>query len=305
MATLSHQSGDTGLFSHHMYALSAVLDAIRSGEILLLDFEVNSCMSSKQACMLLDSLYRGFPLGGFLFWQLPSESMQFPLAEYVKRSPAKPGEPAPTLVVLNGRERLLALYAAMRGGEIKKYFQEEPVRFEVAFSPTRHAFCPSTPEILDEPEYIPNISVLWDGESPRLGLESVYASYVDRLAMYRDIGREEAEQISSALSRLERCCERALNTQTIRDTASIDVVDEISRRDAERAYDIVSPPVSRNDRLAEVLACLGMPRICRGSGWCGRLKAHASPGLFCTDNRGAGVLGPLIGPHGRGGGLRP
>ncbi len=282
MATLSHQSADTGLFTHHMYALSAVLDAIRSGEILLLDFEVHPCMSTGQTCMLLDSLYRGFPLGGFLFWQLPSESMQFPLAEYVKRSPAKPGEPAPTLAVLNGRERLLALYAAMRGGEIKQY-NHGSVRFKIAFSPTRHAFCPSTPEILDKPEYMPDISVLWDGESPRLGLESVYASYVDRLAMYRDISREEAEQISSALSRLERCCERALNTQIIRDTASINVVNEISRRDAERGYNIVSPRLSPNARLAEVLACLGLPTICTGDVWCGRMEPHASSGLFCGE----------------------
>ena len=280
MTTLPHQSGDTGLFSNHMYALSDVLDAISSGEILLLDFYVGPWMRDWDVCTLLNSLYRGFPLGGFLFWQLPSESMQFPLGEDVKRSPARLGEPAPTLAVLNGRARLLALYAAMRGGEIKRYNQA-PRHLKVAFSPMEEVFRLSTPETQDDPEYIPDVSVLWPGESPRLGLESVQASYVKRLAKYRDISHEEAEQISSALSGLKRCCEYALNIQIIRDTASILVVNEITRRDEEGAYKTGPLRLCGNHRVDDVLKCLGMPTICSGSKSCGRMEPHASPSPLC------------------------
>ncbi|OGG49373.1 hypothetical protein A2704_04325 [Candidatus Kaiserbacteria bacterium RIFCSPHIGHO2_01_FULL_54_36b] len=91
---------------------------------------------------LLDSIYRGYPIGSFIFWRTSRRLPHHRIIGGIELSESSPG----TLIdyVLDGQQRITSLYAAVRGAKIEgeKYafffnlkkggFQYEKVKEDVA-----------------------------------------------------------------------------------------------------------------------------------------------------------------------------
>jgi hypothetical protein len=94
--------------------ISELLDSIRKQDTVLPEFQREYVWKRDQAKKLIDSLIKGYPVGGLLFWKTDEP----PALKNVKSLPEKLG----TIdVILDGQQRLTTLYMLLEG-EIPPFY---------------------------------------------------------------------------------------------------------------------------------------------------------------------------------------
>ena len=94
--------------------VSAILNNIELGQFALPEFQRGYVWGREQVRSLFNSLYRGYPVGGFLVWTTQ------PDPETLRGDPSQSG--APVKLLLDGQQRATSLYGVMRG-QRPKFFQ--------------------------------------------------------------------------------------------------------------------------------------------------------------------------------------
>ena len=174
------------------YDLAGLLHYIDIGDIGLPDIQRPFVWSNSKVRDLFDSMYRGFPVGYLLFWA--NQAVQG-----VKQiGTADKQHHVPSLLIVDGQQRLTSLYAVFRG---KKVFDEDykERQIEIAFRPRDGKFDVADAAIRRDPEWIPNISEIWaSGKSSR----KLVNDFIDRLNEKSTLTDDEEEAISHSLDRL-------------------------------------------------------------------------------------------------------
>ncbi|MEO8385234.1 MAG: DUF262 domain-containing protein [Betaproteobacteria bacterium] len=141
------------------YDLSGLLHYIEIGDIALPDIQRPFVWSNAKVRDLFDSMYRGFPVGYFLFWenvtgggtkQIGVGSKQHTIAR---------------LLIVDGQQRLTSLFAVFRGRKVLDEDYKER-QIEVAFRPRDGKFEVADAAIRRDPEWIANISHIWASGKP-------------------------------------------------------------------------------------------------------------------------------------------
>jgi hypothetical protein len=139
---------------------------------------------------LLDSMYRGFPVGYLMLWNAAEVDS--------KLIGANGKQHTPTEFIVDGQQRLTSLYAVMKGAEITfKDFSKGRIR--LAFRPRDGRFEVTDAAVERDPEFLSNITELWIGED-----WEVTEAFVERLRNARPEALENGQekQLRSALGRL-------------------------------------------------------------------------------------------------------
>ena len=174
------------------YDLAGLLHYIDIGDIGLPDIQRPFVWSNAKVRDLFDSMYRGFPVGYLLFWANAggSGAKGIGVAAKVHQSPA--------LLIVDGQQRLTSLYAVFRG---KLVFDEDyqERRIEIAFRPRDGKFEVADAAIRRDPEYIPDISVLWSSAKSSRRLVN---EFIETLQAKAPLTETDEEQISHNLDRL-------------------------------------------------------------------------------------------------------
>lgn len=174
------------------YDLSNLLHYLDVGDIGLPDIQRPFVWSNAKVRDLFDSMYRGFPVGYFLFW----ENGQLGRAQQIGVG-AKQHTVASRLIV-DGQQRLTSLYAVFRGKRVLDADYSERL-IEIAFRPRDGKFEVTDAAIRNDPEWIPNISELWaSGKSSY----QMVKGYLATLKAKMPLTDEEEERISHSLDRL-------------------------------------------------------------------------------------------------------
>lgn len=100
--------------------LQQVLDLVDSGDIALPEFQRGYVWNREQVRGLLSSLYRGYPIGGFMTWNTKAEG-----------AAARGGPVAvdgTVKLLLDGQQRVTSLYGVMRG-QAPKFFEGNAATF--------------------------------------------------------------------------------------------------------------------------------------------------------------------------------
>jgi len=179
------------LFKKVDYNVGKLLEDISMGEIGLPDIQRPFVWDTTRVRDLFDSMYRGYPIGTLLFWEngFPGEHRTIGVSSKQK---------TPRLLVVDGQQRLTALYAVMRGIPIMdKRFQKRHLR--IAFHPLEERFEVTNTAIEKNPEWIADISVLWH---PEIALYSFISGYIERLTQRRELTSEETKRIPVAIQNL-------------------------------------------------------------------------------------------------------
>ncbi|RUS93959.1 hypothetical protein DSM106972_094960 [Dulcicalothrix desertica PCC 7102] len=186
------------LFKQINYPLSNLIQDIDMGEIGLPDIQRPFVWEAAKVRDLFDSMYRGFPVGYFLFWSNDhltglnsSNTRQIGLeSKQVK---------VPRLLIVDGQQRLTSLYSVIKGHYVlTKDFKQ--VKIQIAFRPTDSTFAVTDAAIQKDPEYIPNISELW---STSTDIFELVDSFLERLRETREVKSEERTKIKKAISDLK------------------------------------------------------------------------------------------------------
>ncbi|MCE5973419.1 DUF262 domain-containing protein [Sinirhodobacter sp. WL0062] len=180
------------LFKRVEYDLEGLLHFIDLGDIALPDIQRPFVWTNAKVRDLFDSMYRGFPVGYFLFWESSTETGTKQIGIGTKQY-----QQASRLVV-DGQQRLTSLYAVFRGQKVLDANYKER-QIEIAFRPRDGKFDVTDAAIRRDVEWIPNISVLW---SSGRASYSLVRDYLKQLKVKVDLTEEEEEVIAHNLDRL-------------------------------------------------------------------------------------------------------
>ena len=179
------------LFRKVDYPLGKLIEDIDLGEIGLPDIQRPFVWPNTKVRDLFDSMYRGYPIGYLLFWEngLPGEHRVIGTNRKQK---------APRLLIVDGQQRLTSLYAVLKSKPVVgKDYRKKPIC--IAFHPKERKFEVANSAIIRDPEWIPDISRLWDESTSR---HKFVKEFVQRLRRTRDVSDEEEDEIIEAIDRL-------------------------------------------------------------------------------------------------------
>lgn len=177
------------LFKDATYSVARLVEDIQRGTIALPDIQRPFVWHASKVRSLFDSMYRGFPVGFLLFWETGTD----PGARQIGS-----GDAAPRLLIVDGQQRLTSLFAVMTGASVLRE-DYTTARIRIAFRPADATFAVTDAAIEKDPEYIPDISVLWQ---PNRRKETV-RSFLRRLSERRgDLDQDEEDRLDDAIDRL-------------------------------------------------------------------------------------------------------
>ncbi len=133
-------------------AVTQLLADVHSDKIAIPELQRPFVWDSVKVRDLMDSLYKGYPVGYLITWQSVGAAL-------------KGGKVAAhQQILIDGQQRITALRAAIAGLKVvdKRYKQ---VRIRIAFNPVTEEFATWTPVIGKNPEWIPDISELFNADS--------------------------------------------------------------------------------------------------------------------------------------------
>lgn len=178
------------LFKEVNYTLGVLLSQIKLGVIGLPDIQRPFVWPNAKVRDLFDSMYKGYPVGYFLFWQTGAEEVG------TKGIGQGEKQKAPSLLIVDGQQRLTSLYAVvMREPVLRDNFDHEYIR--IAFNPLKGEF--SVPDATTEkqPEFIPDVSLVFQRDT----YETI-SDYLERLRQSREVSKDEERAIAKAIGRL-------------------------------------------------------------------------------------------------------
>jgi hypothetical protein len=174
------------------YDLAGLLHYIDIGDIGLPDIQRPFVWSNAKVRDLFDSMYRGFPVGYFLFWENAQANggKQIGLGDKQHAVPQR--------LIVDGQQRLTSLYAVFRGKQVL----DDDYRtrnIEIAFRPRDGRFEVADAAVRRDPEWIANISELWASGKSSYQMVKGFLQAVKAKVPLTDA---EEEQMSHNLDRL-------------------------------------------------------------------------------------------------------
>jgi hypothetical protein len=179
----------TDLYSTVTYSLAGLIENIDSGEIGLPELQRPFVWNSAKVRDLFDSMYRGFPVGYFLLWGNDSQ----PGAKKIGTGPKQ--QPVPRLMIVDGQQRLTSLYAVLKGKSVVDDDYKE-TRIRIAFRPRDRRFAVTDAAIARDPEYIPDISDVWNGGG---SLHKFSKEFLVRLGESRTLSESQEDDLTEAI----------------------------------------------------------------------------------------------------------
>src|SRR3989338_3810369 len=174
------------------YNLSKLIADIHLGIIGLPDLQRPFVWKDTDVRKLFDSMYRGYPVGSFLF-----------LANKIQVSDRQIGtnqkQKYPDLTILDGQQRLTSLYAVLKNEQIvRENYKKEYI--EIAFNPLDENFEVPDASTPRNPVYIPSVSVLWH---PDTNIFRFADQFIKRLKGSREVSEIDENRIKDAINRLK------------------------------------------------------------------------------------------------------
>lgn len=181
----------SALFSTLSFQLGQLVSMINDGSIGLPEIQRPFVWKRSKVRDLFDSMYRGFPVGYFLFWRNSSSG-----ARHIGTSTH---QLAAERMIVDGQQRLTSLYAVMTGHPVidEDY---QATRIEIAFNPLEGTFAVTSAAYRRSAQWIPDISVLWKGA----GLLSIMRDFIERLRNEQEVTPEQQSQIEQRVERLSQ-----------------------------------------------------------------------------------------------------
>ena len=152
----------TQRYSVTPHPIETLLTWIKSGEIAIPEIQRPFVWDATKVRNLLDSLYRGYPVGYLIAWRNPTIKL-------------KDGTPsAGKRILIDGQQRVTALMASLLGYEVltKDY---ETVRISIAFHPQEERFEVANPAIRQNVAWIDDVAKIFAPETSLIELTDSYA----------------------------------------------------------------------------------------------------------------------------------
>ncbi|MEA2088730.1 MAG: DUF262 domain-containing protein [Patescibacteria group bacterium] len=138
-------------YSVNQYLISNILNWVQSKEIAIPEIQRPFVWNTIKVRDLMDSLYRGYPIGYIISWKNPDVCLK------------DGGLSAGKKILIDGQQRITALRATILGEKIVDQDYKEK-RIYIAFNPIIEKFATLTPAIQRDAKWIHDISELMSKE---------------------------------------------------------------------------------------------------------------------------------------------
>ncbi len=175
------------VFNPKTYQLGNILNDIETGSIALPDLQRPFVWKLTKVRDLMDSLYKGLPVGSIVLWEIYEPESYRPIG-------VSGNKRSPRFLVIDGQQRLTSLFSIVKNAEIISQ-NVRKIKIKIAFNPIEERFEVSNPAIEKSAEWIADISDLFINSSSF----SAVNSYIERLP---DIKEEERDLIAKRIERV-------------------------------------------------------------------------------------------------------
>lgn len=135
----------TQKYAVNQHQISTFLAFVKDGQIAIPEVQRPFVWDNTKVRDLMDSLYKGYPIGYVITWQNPNVRLKDGKLSEGKK------------ILIDGQQRITALRAAVLGEYVinKEY---DKVKIKIAFNPQTESFEVQNPAILKDKSWIPDIS---------------------------------------------------------------------------------------------------------------------------------------------------
>lgn len=181
------------VFKQVNYDLQGLVKFIELGQIGLPDIQRPFVWKNAKVRNLFDSMYRGYPVGYLLFWENGA-------VEGVKAIGTDLKQMVPSLLLVDGQQRLTSLFAVVKGiPVVRENYSSEKI--EIAFNPLDETFEVADAAIRKDKAYIHNISAVWAKDADIFELTD---NYLSNLASSREVTTEETKRVRKSITKLQQ-----------------------------------------------------------------------------------------------------
>ena len=192
----------------NQYTVGNILNLVETKEIAIPEIQRPFVWKKSQIRNLMDSLYRGYPVGYLIVWKNPN----------VKLRDGKMSEGKKILI--DGQQRIIALSTAILGKEVTdKKYKKECVK--IAFNPIEEKFEVKNPVKLKSDEWISDIAPIVNGKGNIFQIVKEYCSKNPQIVVAK---------VESAIQNLNKIQEKTLGLIELNPDLDIDSVCEIFAR---------------------------------------------------------------------------
>lgn len=152
----------TQRYSVTPHPIETLLTWVKSGEIAIPEIQRPFVWEATKVRNLLDSLYRGYPVGYLITWRNPNMKLKDGTSSAGKR------------ILIDGQQRVTALMASLLGHEVltKDY---ETIRIRIAFHPQEERFEVANPAIRRDAAWIQDVADVFAPDASLMELTDDYA----------------------------------------------------------------------------------------------------------------------------------
>ena len=188
------------------YTVESLLSDIKSGSIAIPEMQRPFVWDSSKVRDLIDSLYKGFPVGYIIIWQNPDVKLKDGTLSLGKK------------VLIDGQQRITAMAAAIVGQEVLDDHYKWK-RIAIAFNPLEEKFEVCNNAILKSSKWISDIALVMEPAFDTFSFVIDYCNKNDRA--------DQMSQVNTIINRLRSIQNNSLGVITLDATLDIDSVTEI------------------------------------------------------------------------------
>jgi hypothetical protein len=221
----------TQKYSVNQHHISTFLAFVKDGQIAIPEVQRPFVWDSSKVRDLLDSLYKGYPIGYVITWQNPNIRLKDGKLSEGKK------------ILIDGQQRITALKAAILGDYVvnKEY---DRIRIKIAFNPKSESFEVQNPAILKDKSWIPDVSEVMNSGS----IIQIVRQYLDNNTT------AEASSIERNISNLLSIQHKQVGTIDLAHDLDIETVTEIFIRINSQGVvlsqaDFAMSKIASNERL--------------------------------------------------------
>lgn len=191
-------------YSVNQHHISTFLAFVRDGQIAIPEVQRPFVWDTSKVRDLLDSLYKGYPIGYVITWQNPNVRLKDGKLSEGKK------------ILIDGQQRITALRAAILGEYVvnKEY---NKIRIKIAFNPKTETFEVQNPAINKDKSWLPDISEVMNSNG-----------IIGAVRKYMELNPEEdSEIIERNISNLLSIQHKQVGTIDLSHDLDIETVTEI------------------------------------------------------------------------------
>lgn len=195
---------ETQKYSVNQHLIEIVLTWVKSGEIAIPEIQRPFVWDKTKVRNLIDSLYKGYPIGYLIAWRNPSTRLKDGTSAEGKK------------ILIDGQQRITAMSAAILGESVIDTDYKK-IKIQIAFHPIEERFEVCNPAIEKDASWIPDISQVIQGS----GLLKLFHDYTAQNP------NSDETVVETSLEKLRNIVKRQIGMIDLAGELDIETVTEI------------------------------------------------------------------------------